>query len=222
MAGAYQIHEPLQHHRRVVGDLEEAQQADDQRDNDAVDRYTRFRALGQEPGRFTLQRQTEQAPTGAIHIAVTRTERSPQNHRIDDIRQNANLQPIHRNHVRRRSSTRLARRIRSNELLIVIRHINPNRQTTQYEESRQTVKDRIERLGHDDSRILRLPGRHGDVVGPGDGETRLDQALQEAEETAEVAAVVELCEGARVAPVAEAEAVVLRVAAKHGDEGVDY
>lgn len=49
----------------------------------------------------------------------------------------------------------------------------------------------------------------------------MDQTLQEAHEAAERAGGVVFGEGAGVAPVAEAEAVVERVAAEHGDEGVD-
>jgi hypothetical protein len=51
---------------------------------------------------------------------------------------------------------------------------------------------------HDFPRVLGFAGGHGNVVWSCDGEGGLDEALEEAEETAELAFVVEFGEGSGV------------------------
>lgn len=106
------------------------------------------------------------------------------------------------------------------ELLVIVRHVDAHGQTAQHEESGKAVEDGVVGPRHHDSGVFCLSSCHTDVIRPGDGETSLDQALQEAEETTEIAGLVQLRERAGIAPVAEPEAVVQRVGAEHGDEGV--
>ena len=219
--GTYQIDEPLQNNGSAIRHLQEAEQRDQQHDQDAVNGDAVARAARQKARRLALEREAEETAAGAVDVAVARAEGGRKHHRIDDIRQDMDLQPIHRHDIRTRRRTWQASRKRIGELLIRIGDIDADRQAAQDEKRREPVEDGIIGARHDDARVLGLARRHADIVGPGDGEAGLDEALQEAEEAAEGAGLVELGECAGVAPVAEAEAVVQRVAAEHGHEGVE-
>jgi len=130
------------------------------------------------------------------------------------------LQPIHGDDVGTGSRTGQAGREGVVELLVVVRDVDADGQAAEDEEGRQAVEDGAVGARHHHARVLRLARRHADVVRPRDREAGLDQALQEAEEAAEGARLVQFGEGTGVLPVAEAEPVVQRVAAQHGDEGV--
>jgi hypothetical protein len=83
-------------------------------------------------------------------------------------------------------------------LCVVERYVDAHGERTEHEESGETIEHSVISAWHDFSRVLGLSSGHGNVVGSGDGEGGLDQALEEAEETAELAFVVEFCEGSRV------------------------
>lgn len=217
----YQVDEPLQHDRSVVRNLQEAQQRDQQHDADAIDRDAVAGTARQEARRLALEREAEEAAAGAVDVAVPSAEGRREDHGVDDIRQDLDLQPIHRDDVRRSGGAREAGREGVGELLVVVGDVDADGQAAEDEEGRQPVEDGVIGARHHRARVLGLARRHADVVGSRDRKAGLDEALQEAEKAAEGARLVEFGEGSGVAPVAEAEAVVQWVAAEHGDEGVE-
>lgn len=93
--------------------------------------------------------------------------------------------------------------------------------TAKDKEGRQAIEHGVECFGHHHAGVLGFACCHGDVVGSGDCEGGLDEALEEAEEATECAIIVKFCEGTGILPVSEPEAVPDRVASQHGDEGED-
>lgn len=126
---------------------------------------------------------------------------------------NANSQPIHRHNVRTCGSARGIGFKGRLHLGVIVGHKNAHSKRAQDEEGRETVEDGPKGPRHHNARVLRLAGRHGDIVGPGNREGGQDKALQEAEELARVARVKILSEGTRVLPVPKAEAIAEGVAA---------
>ena len=216
----HQIDKPTQDHGRTVADLQEAQQTYQQDQRDTINGHTVPRAPRKDSRRLALEREAKQTPTRTVHVAIPRGEGTAQNHGIDDVRQHLDPEPVHADDVRTRGGAGLARREGLGQLGVVVGHQDAHAQGPQHEERRQPVEDGLVSPGQDLARILGLARGHAHVVRPGDGETRLDQTLQEAQEPAQTAAVVQLRETARVVPVPEPEPVAERVAAEHDDEGV--
>ena len=100
--------------------------------------------------------------------------------------------------VRRRRGAGLAARERGFQLCVIVWHVDAGAQRTEHEKRCQSIEDNVVRSRHHRAGVLGFTGCHGDVVWPGDSEGGLDQALQEAEKTAEVTGVVELSEGTRI------------------------
>jgi hypothetical protein len=162
--------------------------------------------------RFAFQRQPKERPRSTVDIAVTSRKRRSQDQRVDGIRQDLDPQPVHRDNVRRSRGTGLFVLKSSRELGVVVRHVDADTKTPKDEEPRQTVEDGIEGSRHHDSWVLCFARSHRDVVGAGDRERRQDQTLQESEEAAQIAFIVQRCERAWIFPVTETIAVAEWVA----------
>ena len=217
----HQAGEPAQHHRGAVADLQKAEQAEQQDNQNAVDGHPLARASPQHSRRFALERQAEQTSTRAVDITVSSAEGGRQDGRVHDIGQDSDAKPIHCDHVGTRRRSRLVLFESVHQLATVVRNVDPHRQAAEHEESHQPIKHLVVRSWHHHPRILRFTRDHADVIGPCDGEAGLNQALQEAEEATERTGFVQLGERTRLAPVAKSEAVVKGIAAEHGDKGVD-
>lgn len=97
--------------------------------------------------------------------------------------------------------------------------VDADTESSQDEEERQTVEHGIVGSGKNLPWVFGFSRRHGDIIGTGNGEGCLDQALQKPEETTEVTLAIERIERPWVVPVAEAVSVFERVATQHGNEG---
>lgn len=75
------------------------------------------------------------------------------------MRQNRNIQNLHRSNKGRRRSPSLAIGIRFDELRVIVRHVDADRETSEYEENRQSPKDGTIRFGKNCSWILGLQTR---------------------------------------------------------------
>lgn len=75
------------------------------------------------------------------------------------MRQNWNIQNLHRSNKGRRGSPSLAVGICFDELRIIIRHVDADRETSEDEENRQSPKDGTIRFGKNCSWILGLQTR---------------------------------------------------------------
>ena len=130
-------------------------------------------------------------------------------------------QAVHGDDVGGRCGAGLAVAESGDEFGVVVGHVDADCEGAEDEKCREAVEHGVVGARHDFAGVFGFTGGHGDVVGSGDGERGLDEALQEAEEFAEFAFVVEVREGSGVLPVPEAVAVFFRVAAQHGDECED-
>lgn len=101
----HEADERVQHRRAPVPDLQEAQQAEEQDDENAVIGHPAARASSQHLRRFALLRQPEQTSTRAVHVAVSGAERGRQNRPVHNVRQDSDPKPVYRYYVqtRRRS-----------------------------------------------------------------------------------------------------------------------
>lgn len=155
------------------------------------------------------------------------------------MRKDTDPKTVHGHDVGRGCCTREAGSRCCDELLVVVRDQDTNAERAEHEESGQTVEYSLESLGHDNTRIFSFTGSHTDVIRSSNGERGLDETLEEAEEVAKIAAVVEWCESAlekrhsqhvcqgyvinaevtyRVVPVSETKSVAEWITAQHDDE----
>ena len=143
--------------------------------------------------------------------------------RIDNVREDLDIQVIHGNDIRRGRSTLGAGPSNDDrlQLRITCRADNADGQSTTDEEDTETGVDGLERELDVGARALGLGSDHGNVLGADDGEAGRPQRAEETFEATEItSARVEVRqERAGVVPVPEAVDVALRVASNHGDEG---
>lgn len=216
-----QADEPVQHDGGVLSELEERQERNHEHERDAVDRYTLLCAAGEELGCFSFQRETEERARRAVDVRVACGEGGGEDTCVDDVRESLDAQTVHGDDVRRGGGTGLSEFESGNEVGVVVGDVNADRERTEDEESSEAIEDGIVCARHDFAGVFGLTSGHGDVVWAGDGEGCLDETLEEAEETSELAFVVELGEGSWVLPVPEAVSVLLGVTTQHRDEGED-
>jgi hypothetical protein len=143
--------------------------------------------------RFAFQRQPKERPRSTVDIAVTSRKRRSQDQRVDNIRQDLDPQPVHRDNIRRSRGTGFFVLESGRELGVVVRHIDADTKTPKDEKARQSIKDGIECSRHHDPWVLCFARSHRDVVGAGDCEGSQYQTLQESEKAAQIAFIVQRC-----------------------------
>lgn len=199
--------------------MQEGQERDQEGSQDSVHWYTVFGALSEELWCLSFQSQTIKATTGAIAVRISSRKRGRQNQSVDDIWQNADSKSDHGCDIWRRSCTGRTILVGGNQVGVIVWNQNTDSQRAKHEEGSETPEHGSEGLWKDDSWVLSLSGGHRDIVGTGDGEGSLDQALQETNESAKIAFVpVESRERTRILPISETESIAEWVAAEHGNK----
>lgn len=94
-------------------------------------------------------------------------------------------------------------------LLVVVGYQNTNREGRTDEEDDETVDDGVESSRHSLARVASLTSHHGQVIGPGHGETGVDDAGEEAFEATDCVRVVGVRSGggSGILPEPEAKAI---------------
>ena len=154
-------------------------------------------------------------------LAKTRLREATEYLRIDDVREDLDIQVPHSNDVWRGCGTAVASL--GHNLLegwVAGAADDADGQRTNDEEDTESGVDHLEGALDVDSGALRLGGDHGDVLGTDDGERGRPQCGQEAFEFGECARFSKVwLESIATSEVTEAVGVALRVTADHGDEG---
>lgn len=187
----------------------------------AVEGNTVWRALLENLGGTTFQRQSIERASGAVGIRVAGREDGRDQERVHQAGKTRNAHVRHGDDIRRsRSGTAGARRTSQEILkgLIVVRDDDTDGQRAADEEEAKSPVDVLESGLDVGARSLRLGGHHGDVLRTDDGETGGPKAGKPAfEQPKRACGTSRWCERAWIIPVSEAVRIALRVAANHGD-----
>ena len=214
-----QADEPVEHFDRVVRTDQEGEAGEQRHCNDGVNRYTGLCALEEELGRLAVARETVQRPAGCIQVCVSARPARQQDEEVDEARQALDSQVRDADDPGRSSGAGLAGVNSTQQSVVARRADDADSQHAEDVEPDEAVEDEFCHARDCAPRVLDFSRRQTDHVWAGDGEGRVDRHAPEAAEAARSAVGVIRVNCISACPVTESVAVVLRVAAKHGDKG---
>lgn len=219
--GSDDVDQPGEDLARAVAALEESKEGEQHNNAEAVDGHTLVGALAEEARGTTLEGQGVERSSGGVGVGVTGREDGGEHEEVDNVRQNIDAEVLHRNDIRRGTSTGLSTFAKVDLLEggVVGGEDDANSQRSENEEETESVVNGLEGGLDVDARSLGFGRDETDVLGSDNCETRAPQSGKEAFEATFTPFAPVGEEGLGLCKMTESISIPLGVATAHGDEG---